>query len=581
MSRDAMTRRAVGGARITERLARIAREVPAGLLLLDGALGLVAGVVGATPPDRLGASLLPVDLLDPNVLLQLTGAIATIALGVGLARRKRLAPLIATLTFGTAAFVQLVLLGHPLGAFVAVTCAGIVLLDRRSFRVRAPERARRDAIALLIGGVGFAALGVAALLVGVPTSVPSLSLVVESAVAVVSLGTPGPLDLLPSHGLAIGLVIALARLPLTLGVVRLLRPAVSRSPERSIRALAILRTHGRGALLPFQLGPAIGWFESTRDRAVVPYAVSGRFAVALGDPVGQEPDRERCWESFVATAERDDLVPSIYQASEAWAKALAEAGWHTFKVGHEAIVDLPVFDLRGSARANLRHTVARARRGGVTVEWFPNGVPAERSSLRAGLADVDAAWRSEVGPELAFTISRFGEESLSGPIAVASVDSVPIAFATFVATGSDDGYVLDLMRRVPGSTPGAFEACLAEAARGLAEMGATTLSLGLAPLAFLDARSGPLEERILSIGGRAIRRVYDVEGLAFFKRKFAPRWEPRYAVVRGHADAVGLAVALIRLHTGGVANLVRSGIAAVVPSRRTLGIRRRPMTSRQ
>lgn len=568
-------------ARITDRLVRIAREVPAALLLVDGALGLVAAVVGTTAPDRLGASLLPVDLLDPDVLLQLTGAIATIALGVGLARRKRMAAVVAVLTFGTAAFVQLALLGHPLGALVAVACAGIVLLDRRSFRVRAPERARRDTVAFLIGGVGFAALGVGVLLVGVPTTVPSLSLVVESAVAVLSLGTPGPLDLLPRHGLAIGLVIALARVPLALGVVRLLRPAVSGSPERSIRALAILRTHGRGALLPFQLGPAIGWFESKHDHAVVPYAVSGRFAVALGDPVGRDPDRGRCWERFVTTAEHDDLVPSIYQASESWAAALATDGWHTFKVGHEAILDLPGFDLRGGARANLRHTIARAQRGGVTVEWFPAGVPGDRSSLRGALADVDAAWRSEVGPELAFTISRFGDESLSGPIAVASVDAVPIAFATFVATGSDDGYVLDLMRRVPGSTPGAFESCLAEAARGLGEMGATTLSLGLAPLAFLDARSGPLEERILSIGGRAIRRVYDVEGLAFFKRKFAPRWEPRYAVVRGHADAVGLAVALIRLHTGGVANLVRSGIATVVPTRRTVGTRRRSAAIRR
>ena len=97
-------------------------------------------------------------------------------------------------------------------------------------------------------------------------------------------------------------------------------------------------------------------------------------------------------------------------------------------------------------------------------------------------------------------------------------------------------------------------------------MGATTLSLGLAPLAFLDARTGPLEERLLAAGGRTIRRVYDVEGLAFFKRKFAPRWEPRYAVVHGHADAVGLAIALIRLHTGGVARLVRSGIGAVAGS---------------
>ena len=47
-----------------------------------------------------------------------------------------------------------------------------------------------------------------------------------------------------------------------------------------------------------------------------------------------------------------------------------------FKVGEEAIVDLTTFDTTGNRRANLRHTITRCRKDGVTFRWFAHGIPA-------------------------------------------------------------------------------------------------------------------------------------------------------------------------------------------------------------
>ena len=59
-----------------------------------------------------------------------------------------------------------------------------------------------------------------------------------------------------------------------------------------------------------------------------------------------------------------------------------------------------------------------------------------------------------------------------------------------------------------------------------------------------------MEERALAAIARLVRPFYDVEGLAFFKDKFAPRWEPRYVAVPSRVHLLGLLLALARLHLG-------------------------------
>ena len=67
-------------------------------------------------------------------------------------------------------------------------------------------------------------------------------------------------------------------------------------------------------------------------------------------------------------------------------------------------------------------------------------------------------------------------------------------------------------------------------------------------------------ERGLALGARMIRSGYDVSGLAFFKAKFDPRWEPRYLAVARRRHLPGVLLALLRLHLGGSAGLLRAGL---------------------
>ena len=130
-----------------------------------------------------------------------------------------------------------------------------------------------------------------------------------------------------------------------------------------------------------------------------------------------------------------------------------------------------------------------------------------------------------------------------------------LGYTTFRKTGVDGGWVLDLMRRAPDGPPGVVEACIAEAAVAFRAAGATTLSLGLAPLAGLDNKAGTWEERLLANAGRLVGRWYDVRGLFVFKRKFDPYWIPRYGAMRRRRDLVGFVIGLMRVHLSGAIHL--------------------------
>jgi len=537
--------------RLGRAAAGLARLAPA-VLAVGGALAAtVLSIVLGRAAGRVLAAWLPLDPTGIDPLEAVAVAIGLLAIGAGLVRRKRLAWWIAVAVF-LGAVVDQEAVAHPIATGLALGCLAVLAADRRRYRVATDRRAVRPALAIAIVVVAAVVLQAAAFDVAGPLWAAPQNRLQDAIDALAdTLALSGPDVTLPPPVLS-GLGDAIdvgARLSLVVVALLTLRavPSAPAAADELRRRRTIARRHAAGALRPFQLGLDKLVFGVAGHEAAIAYGEAGRFAVMLGDPIGRAADGREVLRAFTEAAEIADRRPAAYQVSEAWLAAFRRLGFRLVRVGAEAIVDLDGFDLRGSRRANLRHTIARARRGGVRIEWLPDGV--DDGPLRAQLAGIDAAWRAaHRGPQLGFTIHPFDADA-GVPTAVAiEGDGRASAFATFQPTG-DRTWVLDLMRRTAG-TPGALEACIAEAAVAFAADGAGELSLGLAPLVRLRD-DGPVEERLLAAGGRLVRGLYDVRGLEFFKAKFAPRWEPRYVAVRSRADLVGLVVALLRLHVAG------------------------------
>jgi phosphatidylglycerol lysyltransferase len=551
--------------RRTRRAAtRLVAVLPASLLVAASlfaalhAMGFAPRLITAAP------TLLPV---DPDLSQRLAAAATAIGLAgvaAGLARHKQVAWWVAVAALGAALPVQAGLLRHGPAAFLAAACLAVLVADRGRYRVETAGRSSRVALLLWVTGLvtATAAIGLAAAatlrLAGLPMDARAAG---DGMLSWTAFGNP-VVGFPRWHEPALVMAGTLAaRIVAVVGIIAALAPGDFAREDLGARAHAdeVAARYGQGALLPFQLGPDTRRFSLPGRNGVLSYARSGRVAVVLGDPIGPAPEAELVFHAFVRDCVRHDWSPAVYQASAGAVHPLQAAGFVAYRIGREAVVDLGSFTLAGSNRANLRHAVARAARGGVTVRWYPRGLGAEAAAINQELAAVDETWHRAHGPRMQFTVGAYQPSDLvENPVAIArDAHGAVVAFTTFRATGADGGWVLNLLRRVPDCIPGAVEACLVAAAEGLRADHAATLSLGLAPLSGLDPGRGPLVERLLAVGTRLARRVYDVDGLAFFKGKFDPRWEPRYLAVRHRRQVASVLLALARLHLGGSRGLIR------------------------
>jgi nucleoside-diphosphate-sugar epimerase len=148
-----------------------------------------------------------------------------------------------------------------------------------------------------------------------------------------------------------------------------LESAVAAPCEARGDRLDLVRKHGRGILaytstvgsgLALALAGAPGF---------VSYALKGRTAAMIGDPICAPEHFDAAAEAFLACCRAHDYRAVAVQVSRPVADALVRVGGHCNRMGDEAVVDLKLFDGSMSGRdwETLRHHRNTARKSGVTV----------------------------------------------------------------------------------------------------------------------------------------------------------------------------------------------------------------------
>ena len=283
---------------------------------------------------------------------------------------------------------------------------------------------------------------------------------------------------------------------------------------------------------------------------VIAYAVRGRVAVAVGDPLTEPSRRVDAIAHFVEMCKRSGLVASFFQTDPALRDVYREAGLRLLKFSEEAIVEVDRFDLGSPGRSNARHELARARRAGLTVDVL--GWPRPEDPIWRSLSEVSASWlSSHRGSEMGFSLGRFAEViDVHGWLTVARDDTGRVhSFCTWLRMGVDGG-ALDMMRRRTTSAPGAVDLCLVAGVHEARRRGLHRVSLGSVPL------RDSLGDACEALPARLTRAFvyqrgfggYRYATLAHFKSNYATQWVSRdVALPRGPASLAAIA-ALASLH---------------------------------
>jgi phosphatidylglycerol lysyltransferase len=305
---------------------------------------------------------------------------------------------------------------------------------------------------------------------------------------------------------------------------------------------------------------------SPSGRAFLMYQVQGHSWIVMGDPVGDPGE----WPDLLwRMRERADAAQGrllLYQISFALLPLAIDLGLAILKYGEEARVDLSRFTLDGPAARPLRHAMRRVAREGAMFEIVEaDRVPALIPELRS----ISDDWLAEKAmTEKSFSIGRFDPDYLAKfDCAIVRCDGHIVAFANIWATTDRKELSVDLMRYRAGSPPGVMDFIFIHLMLWGHEQGFDWFTLGLAPLAGLEARRlSPLWVKAAAFLYRHGNALYGFGGLRAYKAKFAPVWEPRFIAGPQGLSLARATLDLQRLIGGGRSSAASRTRLAVIPT---------------
>lgn len=318
-----------------------------------------------------------------------------------------------------------------------------------------------------------------------------------------------------------------------------LRPpgATPCSAEAHERATALVHESGGDSLAYFALRRDKAYVFSPSGRSFLAYRVVGGTALVAGDPIGDASERRELMAEFVRMARAKGWRVAVAGAASEALEDYAALGFKSFYLGDEAVIRPSEFSLDGRAIRKVRQSVSRLEKSGYRVRVL--SVADADDALRHELEAVSREWRGN-WPERGFTMAMdalFAYPDTVLAVAVGPTGAVG-GFLQLVPSPASEGYSLASMRRRRETPNGLMEYLITETIGWARAHAVAELSLNFAVFAdFLRAdENAPKFVRATRFMLLKGDRLFQLERLHSFSRKFFPQWRRRYFCFERWAD---------------------------------------------
>jgi lysyl-tRNA synthetase class 2 len=379
---------------------------------------------------------------------------------------------------------------------------------------------------------------------GDPRSVPPLLGLAAAALAGIALTIGVELrghelpDRVADLVAAAGLLAGVAALHLWL---KPLSHAVAQTVGERKLARELVYAYGRDSLSFFALRDDKTYFFSPSRRAFLAYRVVAGAALVSGDPVGDEHEFDALIAEFRRVVHAQGWRLAIVGASADALGRYRRLGMRSISMGNEAVLRPASFSLEGRSIRKVRQSVTRLKKAGYTFRV----IGAEETADRAAIDSVSAEWLG-ASAERGFSMALDDLYAPGTRLAIASAPDGEIdGFLHLAPSPAGGGWSLSTMRRRRETPNGLTEFLIVETLAWARDREAEEVALNFCALADFIER-----EHASTIPRRAFRRVllaadkvFQLERLHSFSRKFHPEWRPRYLCVERITDLplVGLA----------------------------------------
>jgi lysylphosphatidylglycerol synthetase-like protein (DUF2156 family) len=286
------------------------------------------------------------------------------------------------------------------------------------------------------------------------------------------------------------------------------------------------------------------------ERGFIAYAQNMGYTFALGEPLAGPEHMEALLDDFIRTFGK----PVFASINETTSRLLQKRGYRVNYFGYDTCIDLPGHTFAGGDGKKIRYTTSWLKTNGMRVE--------ERrldDFAPELLAPIARRWRET---RVARREVRFLNRSVLTADApdvrrffVVTAEDQPLAFISFDPVYRDDriiGYLASQKRRDPEGSSYLDLGIMRHAIDRFKAEGLEVCYLGLSPLAPMGTesfRDDPLIRRLFRFAYESAwtnRRIFNVQGIAAYKRRFRGREIPYYIATPPGPNIIRL-TALLRL----------------------------------
>lgn len=297
------------------------------------------------------------------------------------------------------------------------------------------------------------------------------------------------------------------------------------------------------------------FFFGEKVYGMIAYVLVGKKAMSIGDPVCKLEDMEQLTGEYLNFCEKMRWKPIFNSVSGYMADILRKLKFPVLKYGEEAILELSEHTLARSGRSTaLRRNVSKVEKSGVTVrEYYPRN---ERDyALEKEIADLSEKWYADKKYKMNYSIGSLDFDKPYDRRFFVTINEKGelLTFLSFLPYDCGKSFCIDLMHRKTDAMTGVMEHAIIAAAIKLKDEGASKVSLGIAPLAGIDASkpNAGSAEKLMNAIFHYMSSGYSFKNLYRFKKKFDPTlWEPRYLVYQKGISLVDLAVSITNTKRG-------------------------------
>lgn len=319
-------------------------------------------------------------------------------------------------------------------------------------------------------------------------------------------------------------------------------------------ATELVKRYGKDSLAYLTLEKDKEYFFGSNTEGFIAYKVIDNIAVCMGNPIYQEGTLGVLYKEFIHFCKKKSYKVCFCSISNEFSMFLKEHGFSVSKYGEEALIDLNVYELKGSSTSKLRQKLRRAEKFGITVmEYIPKEY--RDYNLEEKILHISEQWLANKNGKMGFSLGDLNLDKPLGRRYFVAIDEMKNLHAVLMFSPFEhgEGYFLDVMRRSFEAVPGVMEKSIIDAAMKMKAEGIKVISLGLAPLAGIEIEGVKCTtlEKGMHFMYKNFSQGYDFKNLHDYKKKFAPTlWKSRYIAHESSLSPIRVVYAMIKARKG-------------------------------